>query len=111
MYNGTIKKTEKYSIKFRNKEQMLQIEQIERNGVVTEQYKIKTVEFKNDKNIKVRDFDIKNLMAIGVINTLKPTTLQTPTEKVQANAETANIIMEQIDFIKSIENEQQQTQD
>lgn len=103
MYKGTIKRKSDYIAKARRKEQMLQIEQVEHNGVITEQYKVKTVDFKNDKNIRVRDFDIRNLMAIGAFDSLKTTQLHQSIDKIQAGAETANEIIEKIDIIKSLE--------
>ena len=92
---------------------MVQTEQFENNGVICERLVIKTKDFKADPNIKVSDFNIKNLLAIGVTeNELRKCecNLQKSFDQIEKEAATANKVIEQYQLIQELENERIQTQ-
>lgn len=105
MYKGTIKQESKFKIVYPTKFQMLTIEQYENNGVVMEQLKMKTREFKADPKINVRDFDIKNLMATNALGQLQECKLSKSVDMIEKEATKANNVIEQIELIKEFENE------
>ena len=89
---------------------MLSIEEVCINGTITQRYTIKTKKLETDKNIKVRDFDIRNLKSIGVYDTLKETKLTPSYDKVEANASAAEKVMDKYELIKELEHERLETQ-
>ncbi len=111
MYTGTINKKPTYTKNpFRFKMQMVETETIEANGAITENYVFKTKEFKTDYNIRVRDFDILNLKAINALNQLQDCRLTKSIDMVQREAEQANQVMEEIEFIQNVERNQNNEQ-
>lgn len=81
MYKGTIKNYERPIYVFPKEIEVVELQQEEYNGIISENYVTKIKEFITNPDINVRDFDIKNLQSTGAINQLKPTQLSTPVEK------------------------------
>lgn len=112
MYTGitTRKKTTKKRSKkeFPYKFQMLQNEEIESNGVITKQLVFKTHEYKQDKTISWKDFEIANLIAAGIDPKTLPTVqLPADIEKLSAQAAATETQLDRYEIIKQIEMEEQ----
>lgn len=110
MYNGIKRKRKTdYKIKYDTKVQQIVIEETETNGIISQQYKVKTIDYKADPNIKYTDFEINNLKAAGInINAMQETRLTPNIEKIANNAEQANLVMDRIELINQYEQQLKQ---
>lgn len=108
MYNGVKRKTQKTKpTKAKRKFQMLSNEEIETNGIITKQLVFKTKEFKRDKTITWKDFEIGNLIATGIDPKSLPTTiLEADIDKLHADASKAESTLDKYQIIKEIEMEE-----
>lgn len=108
MYKGikrTPNKTEKRKIV--SKFQLLQKEQVEVNGIITEQLVFKTKEYKRDKNLKWKDFEVANLIAAGINPQSLPTTiLPADIDKLSAKAAETESKLDMYEIINEIEREE-----
>ena len=107
MYTGikrepNTRKNKKVNDKF----QLLQKEQVEQNGIITEQLVFKTKEFKRDKNLKWKDFEVANLIAAGINpESLPKTILPMDIEKLSSKAAIAENKLDMYEIINEIEKE------
>lgn len=107
MYTGIKRKrNELKGQKVQDKFKLLQSTQVEKNGYATNELIFKTKEFKQDPNIKYKDFEIANLMLAGIdVNALPKTSLGINVEALDKQAEQAESYLDRIEILNEIEHE------
>lgn len=108
MYEGIKRKTANHDTKkIRGKFQMLTKEEIEENGIISNQLVFKTKKYERDETVTWKNFEIANLLAAGINpNTLPTTILPMDTERLAERADKAETKLDMYEIINEIEREE-----